>query len=295
MTLKLVSTVALTAGLLAAPARRSELAQVKGVRYWAQADTTRVVIEVSTDFQYHTERLHNPDRIFFDIFRSHPQLEERHMLNRDLPDTVLKKIRVAETLPGVTRVVLDLNFPAEVTVSKLSNPYRLLVDLKEEAGPTIPAQTSVTRPPVRTPLSPTALPRAETPAPPATARADPRSRQPKATEPTTEAASKLFDPFLSGAGEQRTPEPARAARTAPPGSRLTSTSKPASEKSTPAAIPGTTTAPRTTTLEPRTTVTSRSTVEKSTAVSAAAKPDAPVDTAGASREKSPLAAITEPG
>ena len=49
-------------------------------------------------------------------------------------DALLKQIRVAETQPGVTRVVLDLEQHAEFTASQLSSPDRLMIELRAE-GP----------------------------------------------------------------------------------------------------------------------------------------------------------------
>ena len=54
-------------------------------------------------------------------------------------DKLLKRIRVAETQPGMTRVVLDLETAVEFTASQLSNPDRLMIELR-------PAAPSVSRP-----------------------------------------------------------------------------------------------------------------------------------------------------
>jgi hypothetical protein len=64
-------------------------------------------------------------------------------------DALLKQIRMAHAQPGVTRVVLDLAQPVEFIASQLSNPDRMMIDLR---SPTLlpPPTTSVTtaqRPP----------------------------------------------------------------------------------------------------------------------------------------------------
>ena len=127
-----------TVAVFAAQTARGELVQVKAVRHYSLKEATRVVIEVNSEFQYHTDRLHNPERVFFDILKSRPHVESRVMLNRDLDDKFLKRIRVAETLPGVTRVVLDLQGDAEVTTSQLATPYRLVVELRAKDATVIP-------------------------------------------------------------------------------------------------------------------------------------------------------------
>jgi N-acetylmuramoyl-L-alanine amidase len=50
-------------------------------------------------------------------------------------------VRVAETTPGTTRIVLDLGAAVEVSVSQLSNPNRLMIELRNGAGPAIPTET----------------------------------------------------------------------------------------------------------------------------------------------------------
>ena len=58
-------------------------------------------------------------------------------------DALVKQIRVAETQPGVTRVVLDLEQHAEFTASQLSNPDRLMIEVRLKDRPAPPATTSV--------------------------------------------------------------------------------------------------------------------------------------------------------
>ena len=53
-------------------------------------------------------------------------------------DALLKQIRIAETQPGVTRVVLDLEQRAEFTASQLSSPNRLMIELKLKDRPAPP-------------------------------------------------------------------------------------------------------------------------------------------------------------
>src|SRR5580704_13400346 len=93
--------------------------QVTAVRFWTLGDVTRVAIEVNGDFEFKRDRLNNPDRLFFDINEARPNVSGLRFSTRQVNDKLLKQIRVAETAPGRTRVVLDLNAPVEYTVSKL--------------------------------------------------------------------------------------------------------------------------------------------------------------------------------
>src|SRR5262249_2755806 len=83
--------------------------KLTAVRFWSLGDVTRVAIEVSTEFHYKSDRIENPDRLFFDIQGAKPQMVHKGTQVIPVGDSILKQIRVAETQPGVTRVVLDLD------------------------------------------------------------------------------------------------------------------------------------------------------------------------------------------
>jgi N-acetylmuramoyl-L-alanine amidase len=107
--------------------------KVTAVRFWSLGDVTRISIEVSSEFKYHAERLSEPDRLFFDVQGARPGMVEKGMHVIPVGDALLKQIRVAETQPGVTRVVLDVEAqtPAVTyTASQLSDPDRLMVELR---------------------------------------------------------------------------------------------------------------------------------------------------------------------
>ena len=112
--------------------------RVTAVRHWSLADATRVAVEVSGDFKFRSERLHNPERVFFDITGARPSIGGKRIYSEAVSDKLVSRVRVAETQPDVTRVVLDLTGPVEFTASHLSNPDRLMIELRSTAGPAIP-------------------------------------------------------------------------------------------------------------------------------------------------------------
>src|SRR5215469_17390211 len=104
--MKLLAAVAITATILMGQQPgRSPIHSVTAVRHWSLPETTRIAIEVSGDFQYKTERLHNPERVYYDILNSRPRFEGKRLYKESLDDKLVTGIRVAETVPGVTRVV----------------------------------------------------------------------------------------------------------------------------------------------------------------------------------------------
>lgn len=133
----------LAASLCHAAGAKGPPAKVTSVRFWSLGDVTRVAIEVSGEFRYRSERLGNPERLFFDIEGTRPAMIAKGMQTIAVGDTLLKQIRVAETQPGITRVVLDLEVHAEYTASQLANPDRLMIELRVKDKPAPPATASV--------------------------------------------------------------------------------------------------------------------------------------------------------
>ena len=136
--MKLAAAIAISLPLLMAESARAPMHAVTAVRHWSVGDVTRVAIEVSGEIQFRSDRLHNPERIYFDILSTRPRFERR-VYAEDVTDKLLKRVRIAETTPGVTRVVLELGGEdVEVTPSLLLNPNRLMVELRAGAAPVTP-------------------------------------------------------------------------------------------------------------------------------------------------------------
>ena len=140
----LPTSILLAAVVCSAASPRAASGKVSAVRFWSLGELTRVAIDVTEDFKYHSERLTNPDRIFFDIQGARPDVAKTA---RVIPvgDGIVKQIRIAETQPGVTRVVLDLEAHVEFTASQLTSPDRLMIELHGN-GTAKPLVTKVIEP-----------------------------------------------------------------------------------------------------------------------------------------------------
>jgi len=125
-------------------ARDEDSSRVTAVRFWSLGEVTRVAVEVSAGFRYKYDRLSNPDRLFYDIQGARPDMAPKGTHSIAVGDGLLKQIRVAETQPGVTRIVLDLEQSATVSASQLSSPDRLIIELRAQNRPVPPATPSVT-------------------------------------------------------------------------------------------------------------------------------------------------------
>src|SRR5437660_9143390 len=130
MTRRLKAAVVFVAAIATTEARPRAPRELIGVRYWSLADTTRVAIKTTGNVHYRSDRVRNPDRIFVDLVDARPHIKGRRLFSTEVGDKLLKRIRVAETSPGVTRVVLDLESDADFAVSRLHNPGRLIIELR---------------------------------------------------------------------------------------------------------------------------------------------------------------------
>ena len=99
-----------------------------GVRHWSTPDYTRVAIDVERDVKFDSQRIANPDRIFFDL-KDTKLASTLVGKSFDVDDGFLKKIRVAEFQPGKTRVVLEVDDLSSYDAFLLPNPYRLIIDI----------------------------------------------------------------------------------------------------------------------------------------------------------------------
>jgi N-acetylmuramoyl-L-alanine amidase len=118
---------------LPAPATPQELAKfprVTGIRRWSAADSSTVVLDLEEQVQYEAHRLAGPDRIYFDLHDTQlaPDLAGKSI---EVGDALLNRIRVAQPVAGMTRVVLEIKGNSNFSVSLESNPYRLVVEVRK--------------------------------------------------------------------------------------------------------------------------------------------------------------------
>ncbi|MGO9008486.1 MAG: N-acetylmuramoyl-L-alanine amidase [Bryobacteraceae bacterium] len=202
---------------------------VTAVRHWSMGDVTRIVVEVSGDFHYRSDRLHNPERIYFDIVNARDALGTRFYAET-ITDPVAKRVRVAESNPGTTRVVIDLAGDVRVTTTQLANPGRLIVELRgvtaPAPAPSTPSKLSVPqrdikqelpKPPPTVLAGPTAA-GAAAPAssPSAVTQAPATSKQPSVAKAEAPVPAPPKPPLLAKAIEPvPAPKPATAPADAP--------------------------------------------------------------------------------
>jgi len=108
----------------------SKMPRITGIRHWSSADSSTVVLDLEDQVQYEAHRLANPDRIYFDLHDTSlaPEFEGKTI---EIGDSLLARVRVAQPVSGLTRVVLETKGNSNYSVSLEPNPYRLVVQVRK--------------------------------------------------------------------------------------------------------------------------------------------------------------------
>jgi N-acetylmuramoyl-L-alanine amidase/putative methionine-R-sulfoxide reductase with GAF domain len=119
------------------PATAEEIAKfpkITGVRHWSSSDSTTVVLDLEDQVQYEAHRLTGPDRIYVDLHDTQlaPELANKSI---EIGESLLNKVRIAQSVAGMTRVVLETKANPNFSVSLEPNPYRLVIELRKIGAP----------------------------------------------------------------------------------------------------------------------------------------------------------------
>jgi N-acetylmuramoyl-L-alanine amidase len=132
LTLRLLSAALM---MCSTSALHAEELAVTAVRYWSLSDVTRIAIETNNPFTFRTDRLHKPERAFFDLKDTRSKLNSKGIYVVGVNDPRVRQIRVAETQKTVTRIVLDLeDGQFDISTSQLSVPDRLIIEVRPSSG-----------------------------------------------------------------------------------------------------------------------------------------------------------------
>lgn len=107
-----------------------QLSIISSVRHWSLGSATRVAIEVSEETTFRAELLQNPDRLYIDLDNSECRVKGKRFASIAVEDQLVRQVRLAQSQPRVTRVVLDLTGPVDYEISHLAAPHRLMVEVR---------------------------------------------------------------------------------------------------------------------------------------------------------------------
>lgn len=116
----------------------AEPVRVTGVRFQAGPLSSRVILDLEAKVPFKANTLSSPPRLYVDLLGAElPRRLERKVI--PLKNDILRRARLAQNRPGVVRIVLDLTRQAKYRVFSLPDPARIVIVLKEAAGPSGPA------------------------------------------------------------------------------------------------------------------------------------------------------------
>ncbi len=115
-------------------------ATLRGITRTALPDGVRISIEVDRELIFRKEALENPKRLFFDLRGTQTTADLRdRTITWD--EDIVREIRLGRHPRNTTRVVMDMEGIESYSVFTLYNPYRVIVDLRRQGAPTVPALT----------------------------------------------------------------------------------------------------------------------------------------------------------
>lgn len=113
-----------------APAGNFAPSAIGAIHYWSDDDSTTVTLRLPNLVFFAAHRLTHPDRVYFDLQGTQmPADLHGRLIQVDVSETFVQKIRVAERGPGVTRVVLETAPNCDYSAMIAPDPYRLVINL----------------------------------------------------------------------------------------------------------------------------------------------------------------------
>jgi hypothetical protein len=100
------------------------------IHYWSDENSTTLSIDLQDLVFFEGHQLRNPDRVYFDLKGIQmPRGLHGKVVQVGVAEAFVRKIRVAEWRPGITRVVLETPRSCAYSAMIAPDPYRLIVKL----------------------------------------------------------------------------------------------------------------------------------------------------------------------
>jgi N-acetylmuramoyl-L-alanine amidase len=108
---------------------------VTDVHTWNSETYTRIVVSLEDTVKFDSAHISSPDRVYFDLHKANiaPGLGKKTI---DVQNGLLKSVRVGQNREGVVRLVLDVDGARDCSAYLVSNPYRLVIEVRNNAAVT---------------------------------------------------------------------------------------------------------------------------------------------------------------
>jgi N-acetylmuramoyl-L-alanine amidase len=107
------------------------LPRITNVRHISSPGSSTVIIELERQVQYEAHRIKGPDRIYFDLINT---ALPAGLFSKtiEVKDALLTRLRIAQPMRGVSRVVLETKGMPDFSVRLEGNPYRLVIEVSRD-------------------------------------------------------------------------------------------------------------------------------------------------------------------
>jgi N-acetylmuramoyl-L-alanine amidase len=119
-----------------APTGDGPMTIVQGLRSWSNPGYTRIVIDADrkTRYKHHILKrdpsIKKPPRLYVDLMNS--RLKKGIDTSVPINDNLLSKVRAGQNQPDSVRVVIDIKSYKYYKIFNLSNPFRIVIDVRGE-------------------------------------------------------------------------------------------------------------------------------------------------------------------
>lgn len=167
------------------PSSGPPVAVVRSISRTALPKGDRLTVELTTEVGYLSDRVPNPDRIYFDFSKTTAASALFEQL-KSIQSPLIKGVRVGNPTPGITRVVVELTGAPKYSVFSMYGPFRVVIDLESTSAapastpapsPVAPSPTPTLTVQAAAPAAPVSIP-SPTPTPLPAAKASANEPQP---------------------------------------------------------------------------------------------------------------------
>ena len=109
---------------------KERMPYITGVRTWNSPGHTRIVVAVSDTVKFESMHVASPERLYFDLHKA--QVDPKADKSPKVDAGLLKSVHFGQNKPTVVRVVLDVGGALNYSTQFLSNPYRLVIDVRTD-------------------------------------------------------------------------------------------------------------------------------------------------------------------
>jgi N-acetylmuramoyl-L-alanine amidase len=107
---------------------------VNAIRTVNSEGFTHIVVMLDDTVKFDAAKIASPNRIYFDLTKA--KLGPKLSKQPDIPNGLLKSLRVAQNKPTTVRLVLDVDGAKDYSAYLLAKPYRLVIDVRANGAVT---------------------------------------------------------------------------------------------------------------------------------------------------------------